>query len=606
MQDDFPKTESSSRLSKFRGVQNVPKKDTSGARGLKTGTSVSSSDITTGQSRSGGSGKPGSKAGTAAGAAAGAASGASKSAFRTARRIRAGQEAEAFDISPEKAVIDSGKRGLKEISGKGKNTILKSGKNKGIKAPKESALKKFRGSTAKKEVKAAKKSVKKTEKQVRKVTITAARITTKVAAAVIVPLLPILVVAVILITVVSLLFSASYVVINEEMNMQSESVPANSYEYYIWNRLNSYFEGNETATLGIMCSLKAESGFEPHSLENTQNDEWGITNDRYTLEVNNGTVTKEDFIMGRYKGHTNGYYEGGYWVNVDGGYGLAGFTDYNEKKWLYEYAEKYAEEAGVAFDIGSVEAQTGYLIEIMETRRPDLKEKLMAAKDVVEASIVWVSGYEHPVNEESEGYRRALAAEAIRSECKSGTALGYLTSGALKSPRIANEGTGLTWTEVTAHSEWYGNLSPFGSVYSIEGHGGNCTSYVYGRRCELEGGSTDIGQGSWRWDAGTFYDDAVAQGIYETGQVPKPGAVAVWQGAGTSHKHVAIIAIVDTDENGQITRIVTENSGWNGPTLFYNMEFPSLEALKTENPGFAGFIYLEKKGTKYEEDTEDQ
>ncbi len=435
----------------------------------------------------------------------------------------------------------------------------------------------------------------------------AAKTTVRAVAAVVAAfpiLIPIAVIAVILISCITMIFGSTLTVMEEEEKntRYASNNPASQTEVYIWNTLMEYFEGDEIPVLGVMCNIQAESGFVANNLENTVVDRWKLTDKEYTTLINSGEITKEDFMTATYNGDSVGYDAGGYWVNNAGGYGLFQLTDYLEKKRYYEFAEKYFDEKNEIFDIGSSAAQMEYIKYYLDDLNPDLKSKLVNAESVEAAVEIWVREYERPADIEKEVSARAQTASQIRAACMYSGEYMEAVAGVVEGPRLYSAGTQLTWEFVNAHPDWYGITSPYGVGYSIQGHGGNCTSYVYGRRCELEGGSTDIGQGSWRWDAGTFYDDAVAQGIYETGRSPRPGAIAVWQGGGSSNKHVAIVAVVECDDEGNITKIITENSGWNGPTLFYNVVFSSEQELINSNPEFKGYIYLERKGELGEEE----
>ena len=94
----------------------------------------------------------------------------------------------------------------------------------------------------------------------------------------------------------------------------------NSNEEKIWYFLKS--KGlNDYGTASLMGNLYAESGLDSHNLENIGNTKLGMTDDEYTVAVDNGTYTKEQFI-----------YDGF-------GYSLPQWTYYTRKKAFYEYAK---------------------------------------------------------------------------------------------------------------------------------------------------------------------------------------------------------------------------------------------------------------------------
>ena len=108
---------------------------------------------------------------------------------------------------------------------------------------------------------------------------------------------------------------------------------------------------------------------------------------------------------------------------------------------------------------------------------------------------------------------------------------------------------------------WYSNLNIFWSDRSFDDPNfwglPNCTCYVFGRWLEISGGEEVIRlPGS---NAGLWWDQVRASGVYETGQTPQLGAVACYydpDGMG----HVAVVEKIN--ENGCIT---TSNSGYYRP-----------------------------------------
>ncbi len=101
----------------------------------------------------------------------------------------------------------------------------------------------------------------------------------------------------------------------------------------LWSLLMEHFNQNETATLGVMCNLKAESNLEAGNLEDYNNGIWNINDEDYTEKVNRKTIDKNDFMQSRVNYATNGYYNTyNQWVNKDGGYGYAQYTSYDKRK----------------------------------------------------------------------------------------------------------------------------------------------------------------------------------------------------------------------------------------------------------------------------------
>lgn len=377
----------------------------------------------------------------------------------------------------------------------------------------------------------------------------------------------------------------------------SPYVVATNDQQMIWNVLMGYFK-NENIVTGIMCNILHESGYCGDNLENYNNARWGISDADYAKSVNNKTISKKDFCESRYKGETRGYYNDyGQWVNQDGGYGIAQFTSYVKKEQLYEYAEKWAKDKGIAFDISNVEMQVNFLCEAMEGDYSYIRDALLETTTVAEACTVWLKLYEIPYDEyhddyKTKGKKRAESADEIMAACK------YTVF----TPRLTELGTELTLKEAQELSDWYGSSSPYGNCggldWSVAGHHGNCVSYAWGRRCEIEGERTKLGP----WTAYAWYRHAVEDGVYETGgkgSYLKPGAVVCWgvDGDETAHQHVAIIELIERDADGNITRIVTGNSSFTYQRVFYNVTFSSQEELENadyDGP-FQGYIFLEKK-----------
>jgi len=165
------------------------------------------------------------------------------------------------------------------------------------------------------------------------------------------------------------------------------------------------------------------------------------------------------------------------------------------------------------------------------------------------------------------------------------------------SPRLISEGTGLTYQEVY-NNPWYSTQNIMhgisNGIYGLDmlrgEHGGNCTAYAWGRRCELEGERTQLSAGN----ACTWYSVELAKGIYRCGQTVEVGAVCCWSynTVGGQPGHVAIVEVINDDGS-----IITSESAWGsrGPVrLFYNGFYASEDALKASQYHFNGFIYLDK------------
>lgn len=111
----------------------------------------------------------------------------------------------------------------------------------------------------------------------------------------------------------------------------------------------------------------------------------------------------------------------------------------------------------------------------------------------------------------------------------------------------------------------------------------NCVGYAYGRFNEIGG------YGYCKYLAPVNAEDFMQyKGSCATGQTPKPGAVMVWQGAGSLAGHVAIVEKVISS-----TEVYTSESGYGSSKPFWN----STRRKGNGNWGagsnytFLGFIY---------------
>ena len=145
-------------------------------------------------------------------------------------------------------------------------------------------------------------------------------------------------------------------------------------EKKIWDFLVKEI-GNEYGTAGLMDNLHYESGLRSNNLQNSGNNRIGMTDEEYTRAVDNGT-------------YTNFVNDG----KLGCGYGLAQWTYWSRKQWLYEYAKS----KGVS--IGDLIMQLEFLV--MELKR-DFKtvwNTLCNAQSVKEASDIVLNKFEMPAD----------------------------------------------------------------------------------------------------------------------------------------------------------------------------------------------------------------
>ena len=201
-----------------------------------------------------------------------------------------------------------------------------------------------------------------------------------------------------------------------------------SEDQMLYNLLMEHFDENETAVLGVMCNLKAESKFQASNLEDYNNNLWDLEDDEYTEKVNRKTIEKKDFLESRVKNSTNGFYnDTNQWVNKDGGYGYGQFTSYDKKDDLYEYAETWFGPGGPGedykFNIGDPEMQANYVVHLLESDEyKSLDSQIRNADKVVDACFLWLKYYEIPYDPYNDNYftlafDRAEPADEIHAQC---------------------------------------------------------------------------------------------------------------------------------------------------------------------------------------------
>lgn len=199
-------------------------------------------------------------------------------------------------------------------------------------------------------------------------------------------------------------------------------------EQYLYKLLMEHFDGNETATIGVMCNIRAESRFEAHNLEDYNNDIWDIDDETYTEKVNKKSIDKKDFAESRNDNMSNGYYnEYDQWVNRDGGYGYAQYTAYVKKEELYLFAENWfgpgGEGEGYKFNIGDPKMQAAFVVYLLDSDDyARLDSYIRNAGNVVDACYYWLKYYEIPYDPYCDDYytlafERAAFADDIKENC---------------------------------------------------------------------------------------------------------------------------------------------------------------------------------------------
>ena len=163
----------------------------------------------------------------------------------------------------------------------------------------------------------------------------------------------------------------------------SSSLVGASTEEKIWNFLLKEIK-NEYGVAGLMGNLRAESSFKSSNLQGAYEKKLSHTDESYTLAVDNGQYTKDQFVYD------------------SAGYGLAQWTYWSRKKALYEYLK------GANRSIGDLQGQLEYLVKEIKTYSK-VWNTLLNAKTVEEASTSVVLYYEKPASKDSEKTQKTRA-----------------------------------------------------------------------------------------------------------------------------------------------------------------------------------------------------
>lgn len=173
-----------------------------------------------------------------------------------------------------------------------------------------------------------------------------------------------------------------------------------SNEEMIWN----YFKHQgftDAAVAGIMGNLEAESGYLPNNLENAAAGRSGYTDEQFTKAVDNGTISRDQFIKStKFGAYSNGSY----------GYGLAQWTYPTRKAGLYDFAKA----RGVS--IADLQMQLDYIMKEIKSSYKSLISYLSSATDVSDACLKFHNVYEGSADTMSMLSGRIDKAKAIYNE----------------------------------------------------------------------------------------------------------------------------------------------------------------------------------------------
>ena len=174
----------------------------------------------------------------------------------------------------------------------------------------------------------------------------------------------------------------------------SAELLSHPYASTIWARLQADI-GNEYGVAGLMGNLRAESGLYP---DRVQGDiPYSDYSKTYTANVDNGTISENDFVNNAPNG---------------GGYGLAQWTYYTRKQALYNMYK-----SGGYPSIGSVELACDFLLYELKNSFSGVYNVLKTATNIRTASDKVLHDFESPADqsESVEEQRESLGSEVFET-----------------------------------------------------------------------------------------------------------------------------------------------------------------------------------------------
>lgn len=156
--------------------------------------------------------------------------------------------------------------------------------------------------------------------------------------------------------------------------------------------------GNDYGVFGLMGNLMAESGLKANNLQNSYNKKLNISDEDYTLVVDENAYP--DFVTDK------------------AGYGLAQWTYWSRKQKLLQYAQAYG------CSIGDENMQVDFMIGELMASYPSVLNVLKTATSIREASDCVLTQYERPADQsESVKAKRAAYGEDLMKQLLGGNTI---------------------------------------------------------------------------------------------------------------------------------------------------------------------------------------
>lgn len=204
----------------------------------------------------------------------------------------------------------------------------------------------------------------------------------------------------------------------------STTLEGNNEKEAIWNFLIDQ-DFSEAAVAGIMGNWQQESGFKSNNLENGANTKSGLSDEEFSEQVNNGTISKQEFIDGdRFDIYTNR-------DDVAFGYGLAQWTSNGRKEKMYDFSK----DKGTGIDDLQMQLEF-FMEELKESYSSLLEDDFTKIDDVSEATVTFHQVYEGS-GDSAEAIRagRIVPAEQIYEDLHGTRPSGTYSSGSSSSSK---------------------------------------------------------------------------------------------------------------------------------------------------------------------------
>lgn len=327
-------------------------------------------------------------------------------------------------------------------------------------------------------------------------------------------------------------------------------------EEKIWNYFCEKIRNNY-GVAGLMGNLYAESGLKPNNLQSTGNKKLGMTDEEYTIAVDNGIYT--NFIYDSI------------------GYGLAQHTYYTRKKALYEFTKSKNKS------IGDLETQLDFIYKELSEGYKSVLNTLKTATSILQASNAVLLKYERPAdqsvtvqNKRASYGQKYYTKFATNSNKEGENTMGYKTCVKGKATKLS---TNFNSTEFDCHgngccSQTKINEKLIEYLQEIRDHFDKPISITSGYRCPTHNSSPSVGGATGSRHTKGDAADIVVKGV-------APAEVAKY----AESIGILGIGLYETANDGYFVHIDvrTTKSFWYGQSQKYKSTFGGSSGNTTIN-----------------------